>query len=90
MSFEYHRPQSIDEAVELLQRGVPLAGGTLVTPARRNLHAVVDIQDLGLDGLSIGPDQIECGAALTLQSLVEKSGELPAALIRAVRLARAG
>jgi CO/xanthine dehydrogenase FAD-binding subunit len=39
-SFQYHRPKTLAEALELLDRGVPLAGGTALTPRRDEIPAV--------------------------------------------------
>lgn len=86
MNLEYHRPQTIEEAVQLLERGVPLAGGTAVTPARAQMQAVIDLQDLGLDGMEVGEAGFSFGAALTLQALVEAGDRLPQALVQACRL----
>jgi len=38
-ALEYHRPKTISEALSLLKQGVPLAGGTILTPNRRGLRA---------------------------------------------------
>jgi probable selenate reductase FAD-binding subunit len=84
--FEYHRPKTLDEALELLQRGVPLAGGTALTPKRRQVPAVIDLQELGLDGLELGQEVVSAGAAIKLQRLVEAGNSLPAALIGACHL----
>lgn len=83
MKLEYLRPDSVEEAVGLLQDGVPLGGGTELTPRRRELRAVIDLSRLGLDRITLG-DPIELGAAATLQAMVE--ADLPAALIQACRL----
>ena len=45
---QYHRPQNLEEALELLEQGVPLAGGTRLTPDLRSVKALVDLQDLDL------------------------------------------
>jgi carbon-monoxide dehydrogenase medium subunit len=72
---EYHRPQTLDDALALLQRGeatVPLAGGTRLLPSRDpHVQAVVDLQDLGLDELSIEGFHLFIGAMVPLQRLVE-------------------
>lgn len=86
MSLEYHRPQTIDEAVQLLDQGVPLAGGTVVTAARGELQAVIDLQDLGLDALEVAEAGYVFGATLTLQAMVEAADRLPQALVQACRL----
>lgn len=78
-SLTYHRPQSIEEAVELVEAGVPLAGGTALTPIRRSLEAVVDLQDLGLNQYEIKGNVVSFGAALPLQRLYEElRSQLPA------------
>lgn len=99
--YEYHRPQTLDEALALLARPemegqprtIPLAGGTAIDRASMKALAVVDLQALNLDGLVERGAHLEIGAMLTLQSLLyyldEKcktdSGEL-AALKRAIQL----
>lgn len=72
---EYHRPSSVEEALQLLTRptAAVLAGGTLVN-ATPNTHPViaVDISRLGLDGIEALPDgRLRLGAATTLQQLVD-------------------
>ena len=69
---EYHKPETIEEALKLLRRTsvktVPLAGGTSLVPeAAFDVQAVVDLSALGLSyvkGLSIG-------ATTTLQTIVD-------------------
>jgi carbon-monoxide dehydrogenase medium subunit len=72
---EYHRPQTLDEALALLQRSrtsVPLAGGSELVPSRApNAQAVVDLQALGLDELSVEGFRMHIGAMVPLQRLVE-------------------
>jgi carbon-monoxide dehydrogenase medium subunit len=72
---EYHRPQTLDEALTLLQRSrasVPLAGGTDLIPSRApHAQAVVDLQALGLDELSVEGFHMHIGATVSLQRLVE-------------------
>ena len=70
----YHRPSSIDEAVELLAvpGRRPLGGGTWL----RHRHGgepveVVDLQALGLDTVSADDDAMTIGAMATLQALAE-------------------
>jgi carbon-monoxide dehydrogenase medium subunit len=74
---EYHRPRTLDEALALLQRGqtsVPLAGGTELAPSRAPYaQAVVDLQALGLDELSVEGFHMHIGAMVPLQRLVESS-----------------
>jgi CO/xanthine dehydrogenase FAD-binding subunit len=96
---EYHRPQTLEEALALLGRSeivtVPLGGGTsLNSPAYSAVQfpstdiAVVDLQALGLNTFERNAQtkstSIEIGAAITLQALLDIP-ELPEALHRAVR-----
>jgi len=78
----YHRPDTIEEALELLAgpNRVVLAGGTKLNDRTRGLPGdpledeveVVDIQALGLDGIqAAGDDRLTIGAATTLQALVD-------------------
>jgi carbon-monoxide dehydrogenase medium subunit len=72
---EYHRPETLDDALELLQRDettVPLAGGTSLLPSRDpHVQTVVDLQALGLDELSVEGFHLRIGAMVPLQRLVE-------------------
>ena len=85
-SLQYHRPQTLEDALELLQEGVPLAGGTRLTPRLRGLEALVDLQDLGLDQIEATEATLEFGGTATLQSLVDSASRLPDALVQAARL----
>ena len=85
---QYHRPQTLDEALTLLQSDgtVPLAGGTALIPSGApEARAVVDLQALGLDGLSVAGFQMHIGAMVSLQRLVE-SPEVGEFLAEAARL----
>ncbi len=84
--FEYHRPKTVAEALELLDHGVPLAGGTELIPRRDEVSAVIDLQDLGLDMIELQDDILTIGAAVKLQAMVEKEESLPSALRKACRL----
>jgi CO/xanthine dehydrogenase FAD-binding subunit len=87
----YHRPQTLDEALEILSRPntQPLGGGTLLShhnpfdaaQGESDPVEAVDLQSLGLDTITpAGSGQVlELGATLTLQRLLE-SGDCPAAL----------
>ncbi len=73
---EYHRPQGLMEAIELLKRKEPrtvvLGGGTwLVGEAPRDVEAVVDIANLGLNRIVVEGNLLRIGAAVTHQKLVE-------------------
>jgi CO/xanthine dehydrogenase FAD-binding subunit len=85
-SLEYYRPQTLDEALKLLEQGVPLAGGTQLTPRLRGIGALVDLQDLALDQIEVTESTLEFGGTATLQGLVDNASRLPDALIQAARL----
>ena len=89
---EYARPATITDAVRLIAAGGQVvAGGTKAnrnhnpfdgTPAPR---AVVDIQDLGLTGISMdGTRAAMLQACVTLQQIVDQDG-LPAVIREAAR-----
>ncbi len=92
----YHRPKTLEEALNLLSQPgtVPLGGGTLLSHAstssfdklnpKGNIEAV-DLQLLGLDTLTKNGNELHIGATLTLQSLLE-SDLCPAPLKRALKL----
>jgi carbon-monoxide dehydrogenase medium subunit len=71
VQFAYHRPESLDEALALLERYGPdgriLAGGQSLVPAL-NMRlaapaALIDINRLpGLDGISLEPEGLVIGA----------------------------
>jgi CO/xanthine dehydrogenase FAD-binding subunit len=71
---EYYRPQDLKEALVLLSRDdpetIPLGGGTVVSKQQK-VTAVVDLQALGLNKISVDGNKIVVGASATLQSLVE-------------------
>lgn len=83
----YHRPTTLEEALSLLSQPnrVPLGGGTLLSHGTSDPVEVVDLQALGLDQIARKGNDLEIGAAATLQDLVE-SGDCPAALKAALRL----
>ncbi|MBN2555215.1 MAG: FAD binding domain-containing protein [Anaerolineales bacterium] len=82
---EYLRPESLEEAIDLLDQGVPLAGGTRLIPNRSELTAVIDLQSVGLDQIIPGDGWLKLGAAVTLQDLIDCS-DVPADLQGAARL----
>ena len=91
----YHRPKTLDEALALLSQddAVPLGGGTLLSHASTSLSTgsttdsiqAVDLQLLGLNSLTKSGNNLELGATLTLQSLLE-SEHCPKALKTALNL----
>ncbi len=83
----YHRPKTLDEALELLTQPntLPLGGGTLLSQPQTDSVQAVDLQLLGLDSLKTKGNDYEIGATCTLQSLLE-SKDCPEALRIAIRL----
>lgn len=88
MIIEYHRPQTLEEALNLLAtpNTLPLGGGTKInSPAFKDRDfAVVDLQDLDLKQITRNGYTLEIGATTTLQALLE-SADAPAALQQAIR-----
>lgn len=83
----YHRPKTLDEALELLaQPGtVPLGGGTALSRPGADRVQGVDLQALGLSGLKKIGNNLEAGATVTLQALLETE-RCPEGLKPAVKL----
>ena len=75
MIIEYHRPKTLAEALELINRehpvSLPLGGGTQLNQPRQDAIAVVDLQSLGLGQLIASGNTLTIGAMVTLQALVE-------------------
>jgi CO/xanthine dehydrogenase FAD-binding subunit len=89
MIVSYHRPKTLEAALELLAlpSAVVLGGGTYInTPAfdKTPLITVVDLQDLALAEITVVGETMEIGAFATLQQLLEYA-ETPAALLSALR-----
>ena len=83
----YHRPQTLDEALALLSQPntVPLGGGTLLSHTALDPVSVVDLQALGLNRIHKKGNNLEIGATVTLQQLLE-SEDCPEALKTALKL----
>ena len=83
----YHRPQPLNEALTLLIQPniLPLGGGTLLSKPTTDSVEVADLQALGLDTIKKNGNNLELGATLTLQSLLE-SEHCPLALKSALKL----
>lgn len=83
MITEYHRPETVEEALSLLARpGIEtrvLGGGLTLNQPSREEFAVVDIQKLALNMLEKRANTIHIGAAVTLQALIS-SGFIPAVI----------
>ena len=83
----YHRPQTLDEALTLLAQPntLPLGGGTLLSHPTPDPVSVVDLQALGLNTIARKGNDLELGATVTLQQLLE-SEHCPEALKTAIKL----
>jgi CO/xanthine dehydrogenase FAD-binding subunit len=83
----YHRPQTLDEALTLLAQPnvVPLGGGTLLAHPKADPVEVVDLQALSLNTVKKQGNNLEIGATVTLQQLLE-SEHCPEALKSALKL----
>ena len=87
MTTTYHRPRTLDEALTLLTRPdtVPLGGGTLLSRPTTDPIEVVDLQSLGLDTVKKNGNNLEIGATVTLQALLEYE-HTPEAMKTALKL----
>ena len=82
MITEYHRPDTLEAALKLLRRKTPatrpLGGGTILSAPTTDAVAVVDLQDLELNKISLRGKTLHIGATATLQSLLDTEGTQPA------------
>lgn len=89
MIIEYHRPRTLEAALELLARSeprtLPLGGGTVLNRPSGEAVAVVDLQALGLDGVQVSGNHLVVGATVPLARLA-KQPELQPALKQAIDL----
>jgi CO/xanthine dehydrogenase FAD-binding subunit len=69
----YYRAQTLEEALKLLKLPDtrPLGGGTLLTQHSDESFSVVDLQSIGLDTLRKSGDNLNIGATVHLQELLE-------------------
>lgn len=83
----YHRPKTLDEALTLLTQPnrSPLGGGTLLSKSTIDTVEAVDLQALSLDSVKKSGNNLEIGATVTLQQLLE-SEHCPDALKAALKL----
>ena len=81
MIIEYHRPERMDQAIQLLSREdpitIPIGGGSHYPRGSEELIAVVDLQALGMDGIQKKGTVITVGATERLQGLIENEHILP-------------
>jgi len=80
----YHRPARLEDALALLARDdvriVPLAGGThVLAHPDPSVEEIVDLQDLGLDGIAIADDVLQIGATTTLETVATSPVAQPVA-----------
>lgn len=92
MIIEYHRPETLGEALNLLARTepvtAPLGGGTVLSQKRKPDFAVVDLQKLGLNHIQEDGQILTVGAAATLQAIAEYPGlpdTIRAALVKSLQ-----
>jgi CO/xanthine dehydrogenase FAD-binding subunit len=75
MIIEYHRPENLEQAKRLLNREspmtIPLGGGSVVSRYTDRPIAVVDLQSLGLNKITVEKTSCRIGAMVRLQDLVE-------------------
>jgi CO/xanthine dehydrogenase FAD-binding subunit len=85
----YYRPQSLDQAIRLIARTrprtIPLGGGTVLSHGQVDPFEVVDLQLLRLDRITRRGNNLEIGATVTLQKLLEDTSR-PAAMQPALKL----
>jgi CO/xanthine dehydrogenase FAD-binding subunit len=86
---EYHRPKTLEEALQLLSRQdvvtVAMGGGTMLNRPSPEAVAVVDLQGLGLDKVEVKGHVLSLGATVTLAALLERP-DLPETLAQVIRL----
>jgi CO/xanthine dehydrogenase FAD-binding subunit len=88
MIVEYHRPETLQAALELLSRKnprtLPLGGGTHLSHYQGDPLALVDLCKLGLGKIERTGNMLKIGAMATLQELVNNN-ETPQAFKETVR-----
>lgn len=83
----YHRPKTLDEALTLLAQPnrTPLGGGTLLSKPGTEPIEAVDLQSLSLDAIKKSGNNLEIGATVTLQQVLE-SEHCPESMKSALKL----
>ena len=73
MITNYIRPQTLEEVIKLLSNPNtrPLGGGTILSHQGDESIAVVDLQGIALNKIHKAGNNLEIGATVTLQALVE-------------------
>lgn len=85
---DYHRPKTIEAALDLLGRATPLTrplgGGTILNAPSDEKIDVVDLQSLGLNKIEKKGNALMIGATATLQELLN-TPDLLMALVDAIK-----
>jgi CO/xanthine dehydrogenase FAD-binding subunit len=81
----YERPDDLKAALEAIQDGTPLGGGTRATARRQPGRKYVDLQDVGLDQIEASQQGWLLGAMVRVQALIEPEHAWPPALSMAAR-----
>ena len=85
---EYHRPENLEELFTLVSRKSPrtivLGGGLYINEIIKEPIAVADLQNLGMTTIQKKGKNLQFGAAVTLQALVD-SELIPAALKKSIK-----
>lgn len=85
----YHRPQTLEQGIALISRStpktLPLGGGTFLSHRQPESIEVVDLQALGLNQIRKTGNNLEIGATVTIQQLIE-SADFPSALRPALKI----
>ena len=88
MIIEYHRPETLDEAVSLVSRKSPptiiLGGGLYINEVFKEPIAVVDLQALGLSAVRKKGKNLQLGASITLQTVIDYD-HASAAVIKSIK-----
>ena len=75
----YHRPQTIEEALTLIEAGArPMGGGISLNAPSEQDFAVVDLQDLALNTLEKKGKWLQIGATVSLEDLLQSAETHPA------------
>jgi aerobic-type carbon monoxide dehydrogenase small subunit (CoxS/CutS family)/CO/xanthine dehydrogenase FAD-binding subunit len=92
----YHRPNRLEEAMDLAARGaIPLAGGTRLLATPGEVPNVLDLSALGFGGIGIEEGDLVLGATATLQETIDSplasaaTGDLLPAACRSQSASRA-
>jgi CO/xanthine dehydrogenase FAD-binding subunit len=89
MITNYHRPQTLEEALALIGRPepktLPLGGGTLLSHRQSDSYDLVDLQALDLNQIKKVGKNLEIGAATCLQQILTDRN-CPEALRVAIKL----